>query len=90
MIKEKLSTAEAILNAPYDGFVEVRGEARKDYFRFLKVKSKSSYLDDRWEEAAHSIAEQVDITLNMVTSSMRFKPSATAYIVIYKDGVGRG
>lgn len=87
MIKEKLSTAEAILNAPYDGFVEVRGEARQDYFRFLKVKSKSSYLDDRWEESTHSNAEQVDTTLNMVTSSMRFKPSATAYIVIYKDGV---
>ena len=89
VIKEKLSAAEAeaILQTPYDGFVEIRGKARKGSFEFSKVKSKASYPDNRWEETARSIVEQVEISFDLSTSSSRFKPSATAYVVFYKDGI---
>jgi hypothetical protein len=89
VIKKKLSEseAEAILDAPYDGFVEIRGKARDDVFQFLKIKSKASFPDKRWEELALSIADQVNVPLSTVTTSSRNKPSATAYVYIYKNGV---
>jgi hypothetical protein len=89
VIKEKLglSEAQAILDTPYDGFVEIRGKAKKDQFEFSKVKSKASFPDKRWEETAQSIVDQIDVPLSMATSSGRTKPTATAYVLFYKDGV---
>ena len=89
VIKKKMSNseAEAILQAPYDGFVEIRVKARKDVFQFSKVKSKRSFPDNRWEELALSVVDQVNVPLNTVTTSSRNKPSATAYVIFYKDGI---
>lgn len=89
VIKEKLSADEAaaILEATYDGFVEIRGKAKDDVFEFSKVKTKASYPDDRWEDAARAITEQVRIPVGAGPSSSRLKPFAIAYVFFYKDGV---
>lgn len=89
VIKGSLSAteAEAILHASYDGFVEIRGKAKKDVFQFTKVKSKSSFPDNRWEASALSLVDQIEVPLANATSSSRFKPSATAYVYFYRNGV---
>ncbi len=89
VIQEKLSQseAEAVLQTDYDGFVEIRGKAKNDAFQFSKVKSKASFPDKRWEDMALSIADQISIPVDMASSSSRVKPSATAYVFFYKDGV---
>lgn len=89
VIQEKLSDEEAaaILETPYDGFVEIRGKAKKDVFEFTKIKSKASYPDNRWDEVAKSIADQVEITYSGTTGSSKQKPTATAYVLFYEDGV---
>lgn len=89
IIKEKLNSSEAaaILEVPYDGFVEIRGKANRDSFEFSKVKSKASFPDKRWEDTALSILDQVEVPLNMAAASSKNKPTATAYVLFYKDGV---
>jgi len=79
--------AEAILDATYDGFVEIRGKARQDRFEFKKVKSKASFPDKRWEETAQELLEQINVPVNTASASGKQRPSATAYVYFYKDGV---
>jgi hypothetical protein len=89
VLKEKLSNSEVetILQTPYDGFVEIRGKAKKEAFEFSKVRSKSSFPDQRWEETAKLIADQINLSVGDGTTGSRSKPSATAYVLFYKDGI---
>lgn len=81
------SEAEAILDATYDGFVEVSGKATNDRFVFEKVKSKASFPDERFEDTARELLEQIEVPVNDASASSKRRPSATAYVYFYKDGV---
>ncbi len=89
-VEENLSPklAGLILNTPYDGFYKINGKMkRRGDYKFNKVKDKNSFPDDRWENVALNVTDRVNFSgdANMVGS--RTKPSATAYVVMFKDGI---
>ena len=89
-VREQLAPgmANAILNAEYDGFYQIRGKQKRgEYFRFNRVKNKKSYPDDRWEKLAIKLTEQANFKGGSNNVGSRTKASATAYVVFYKNGI---
>jgi len=80
--------AKLILETPYDGFYAINGKMRRGgEYRFNRIRDKNSYPDDRWEALAKDVAKRINFEgdANMVGS--RTKPGATAYVVMFKDGI---
>ena len=89
-VKEQLAPgmASAILNAEYDGFYQIGGKQKRgEYFRFNRVKQKKSFPDNRWEQLAIKLTEQVNFKGGSNNVGSRTKASATAYVVFYKNGI---
>lgn len=89
-IRDQLSPgmADAILNAEYDGFYQIYGkQTRGDSFKFNRVRAKKSFPDDRWQQLAVQLTEQVKYKRGSKNIGSRGKARATAYVVFYKNGI---
>lgn len=90
VVEENLNPnlANLILNTPYDAFYQINGSmGRGGEYRFRKVKANSSYPDERWEELALDLTKRLNFSGQANTAGSRAKPSATAYVVMFKNGI---
>lgn len=80
--------AKIVLESDYDGFYEINGSMRRggDY-RFTRIKDKTSFPDNRWEDVAKEVTERVDFETAAKTLGGRRSPKATAYVVMFKGGL---
>jgi hypothetical protein len=75
------STAEILLQTPYEGFYKIRGKAIGSRITFGKEVADQSYPDDRWTHLAAGIAGLIE--LPAIWPGSHLKPRATAFVVFY-------
>lgn len=75
------STAEILLQTPYEGFYKIRGRVDGSKITFDKVVADKSYPDDRWAHLAAGIAGLYE--LPAIWPGTHLKPRATAFVVFY-------
>ncbi len=89
-VKEKFQPelAAEILNAEYDGFYQISGKQKSgDLFKFTHVNKKTSFPDNRWQDVALKVTEELAYEAPSNNLGTRGKARATAYVVFYKHGI---
>ena len=83
LIKSQLdkSVAGALLNTPYKGFYQINSTVKNNKIKFLKIKEKQSFPDERWTDLAKGIAGLAEVPA--YTTGSRIDPKATAYVAFY-------